>query len=236
LRFKKTIGLVSIALGCCLPALPEQVSCTGVTGNLILNCSFEVNNLTGTYAYSTDGIVASPWTFSGNLSGISRSDGPWGNGVTNGSYAAFLQTGGADNGTSAISQSLTLLVGTTYDLIFDSAQRQPMGSTSYLADPYSVSFNGVTIGTVSAAQLTTTPATFEFIFSTSNTGISTANPATSGLLTFTATGAFGGDLDSTLDNVSLVGTPEPASVLLGAPVLALFALRRRRSGSRKATK
>ncbi|MBG8556110.1 Ig-like domain-containing protein [Hymenobacter guriensis] len=92
--------------------------------NGLQNGSFEANNVDPrTFKQKADGVVATPWSFSG-LAGVSRNDSPFGSVTSEGDAVGLVQTStDVVNGTDAsISQQLAVPTG-SYRVSFRAAQR-----------------------------------------------------------------------------------------------------------------
>jgi len=186
----------------------------------VVNSSFEVPSMGGSYAYNPSG---AGWTFAGDSaianyqSAFSFSTPP------DGTQVGVLQS--ASGSGSTIDQVLSgLAIGDSYTVSFYLADR--VGS-NYVANPVTVSFGGTNIGTY-----TPTSTSFQ-LFTATFTAASV-----SGDLMFSAA-AENPDFDTGLDLVTVSAgtasaTPLPGALPLFASGLGAFGLlgwRRKRKGA-----
>lgn len=189
--------------------------------NLITNGTFSNNNLKTVAAeYANNGVKATGWNFSG---GLWDGSGVLAIGANNWSYTtppngekdiAFLQ------GSSYISQTLSLTKGATYTLTFYLTSRP-----GYNVDPVDVTIGGKLLGT----KITLTKGQTWIKETETYTATSTGNQ----LLTLAGMNASGptlikaNDFDAGLADFSMV-VPEPAiALLLPFGLLFVSGLRKR---------
>jgi hypothetical protein len=221
---KKSVLAISLvfALGAANAAVPAA--------NVIANGSFETSNVAaGGYKYAANGVVASPWSFTGS-SGIATNNSAWGGTAFDGSSYAFLQGAGG-----AISETFSALAG-QYTIDFSLAQRM-VNAVGY--QKISVSFDGQLLSSQASTSIRT-PAigddeelggwtSYSFLLNSVAAGNHT--------LTFAGLGsidAHGNARDTSvfLDNVSVAApVPEPESyaMLLAGLCLMTTIVRRRKA-------
>jgi hypothetical protein len=162
----------------------------------ITNGSFEIPGLTaGTFQYDPSGAT---WAFIGNA-GIASNGSAFGFlAAPAGVQEAFLQTGTVSN---SFSETITGVAAG--DMVRFSWAQRP----GFVANPVTVTYNGVTIFSGSPGSTTWTTVT--------SSPIASGQP-TSGLLVFSGSSTVGVDLDTGIDNVVGVSSsvPEPCSMLL----------------------
>jgi hypothetical protein len=186
----------------------------------VVNYSFEVPSMGGSYQYDPSG---AGWTFSGYSVIANYQSGFYFSTPPDGTQVGVLQS--ASNNGSSIDQVLSgLASGDSYTVSFYLADRANPNGTRYLANPVTVSFDGTNIGTY-------TPTSIDFQLFTATFTAASA----SGDLMFLAA-ANGGDLDTGLDLVTVSAaapsaTPLPAALPLfasGLGVMGWLARRRKR--------
>lgn len=184
--------------------------CGSISGNLVLNCGFETGDFTS-------------WNLSGNdvpisegvLYGVETIDPfplPGGTNPNSGMFQAFFSDQAADPTT--LSQTLTTVAGHQYTISFYLAQ-QLIGPGTVNNDVL-VSFGGSTVENLSDVGVQ------------GYTHYTATVDATSASTTFNI--KLGNDVgEFLLDDVSVVASPEPATlpVLVGFVLLAAFFVRRR---------
>ncbi len=176
-----------------------------LSADIVVNGGFETGNFTG-------------WTLNGNIDDGGGMPAVFVTGafVNSGDYAADL---GAVTNNTLLDQTLSVTPLTSYKITFFVSQGFDPDPTNEVTNFFSASFGGVT-----GLTLTDAPAfDYEMFSFYATTGVS----QTSALLEFKTHN----DVDFyNLDDVSVVATPEPASLLLFGSTLAILggALRRKR--------
>ncbi len=174
---------------------------------LVVNGGFETGDFSG---WSVTGDVTSS-AFASQFYGVDTQD------AASGTYGAYL---GSELSPLTLSQSVTLQPAHYYDVSFSLAQLS--APSAGFTNSFQLSLAGQTV--FSEANAPVSPYTdYSFTVSTSPT------EAGSGLLQIVSQNDLG---YFSLDNVSVstgAATPEPASLLLIAPALAILVLRRRKS-------
>jgi hypothetical protein len=188
-------------------AVTILIASSGVRAATIVNASFETPFLGSGFQYNPPGAT---WTFLGN-SGIAGNGSAWGFApAPDGTQVAFLQV----SGTTSSSFSQTISAVAPGDRIsFFHAQRPGYGINSY-----DVLYNSTLLGSFSPASTTFVQVSV----------VIPGGAPSSGTLLFQSTGATGGDRGTGIDalTVTAAAIPEPASLVLFAPALALLTLRR----------
>jgi hypothetical protein len=172
----------------------SQVVNAVVAPAALVNASFEVPALNGSYQYNPTGAGVG-WTFSAN-SGIESNGSAFGAAsAPNGVQAAFIQA------TGSISQALSLNAG-NYTLSFQIAKRSCCVSPNI--QPIKVAVDGIQIGSlVSPASTSFAPISLPF------------SVASTGAHTFSFTGTDPTDKTTFIDNVTVtVASPPPPGTTL----------------------
>jgi hypothetical protein len=180
------------------------------SANLIRNCGFETGDLTSW--------VGIPVNETGNWFGVDKFD------ALTGTYGAYLGGFGSynagDSNYGFLYQVPTLTSGVEYTLSFDLAHNASSNPTAIPDNFFGVRIYGSLVPSlevVNARNQALTAYSYSFTATTSST-----------LVSFLAEDA---NFYFSLDNVSLVPAPEPASFLLVAPAMGglLWLTRRRRT-------
>ncbi len=202
-----------IALIACLAIGGAAVQ--AVAGPVIVNGSFEAPvQSSDSYTYDPTGAGVG-WTFSGYGGIAAEGSSLFSAAPPVGSQAAFLQVDGGNTG--SMDQSVTgLTIGNSYDFSFFLAAMPGMA-----ADPITVSFGGVNLGTFVSNSTAWTEFTTAAVVATS----------TAMTVQFSSS-SQSGNLVSDIANVGIADppqAPEPSTFLLFAPLAAtiLFIYRRR---------
>ncbi|WBO84439.1 beta strand repeat-containing protein [Hymenobacter yonginensis] len=117
-----------------------------VVPNGLQNGSFETNNVAAnTFLYQTQGVIATPWTFTGAGSGVSRNNSAFGSTAIDGGAVALLQ-----NNDMAISQNLAVPTG-NYQINFRTIQR----NYTSLDQRLNVFVNDVFVGSIQPNNIPT---------------------------------------------------------------------------------
>jgi hypothetical protein len=117
-----------------------------VVPNGLQNGSFESNNVAANaFLYQTQGAVATPWTFTGAGSGVSRNNSGFGSTAADGNAVALLQ-----NADMAISQNLAVPTG-NYQVSFRTIQRNFTSRDQRL----NVFINDVFVGNIQPSNAST---------------------------------------------------------------------------------
>jgi hypothetical protein len=212
-RFRTLLVLASAA-SASLASIAQGQSCRTVVGNLVTNCSFEVNTIT------------SPWLWVNTVTGWESNGSPnkfeiW-RGLDSFAAADGMQHLELDvhhaNSNTTISQMLNTQLGQEYTVTFSMAHRNGGGGAQY-------SMLDLLINDVSFFQtaMLSTPYVWNVV---STKFIATGSQTKLG---FRALGTQNTHGDH-LDNIAVVATvPEPStSALIGAGLLALGVVARRR--------
>ncbi len=212
------------ALGLLVALAPLALPAAAFAAPMVSDASFEAV-ATGSSGYVYTPTDTGAWTFQNDSGVVSNGSGFGFANAPDGTKAAFVQSYFGSS-SSALSETISgLTVGTSYTVSFDLAGRPGSG---FGADPVLVAVGGVNLGTY-------TPTTAGYSAFTTQ---SFTAAATSTTLAFLGTaGAASQDLATAIDLVSVTASgaatavPEPASMaLLGAGVLGVLGLRRRRTG------
>ena len=173
---------------------------------LVTNGGFETGDFTG---WTVTGTATSS-AFASEFYGVDTMD------AASGTYGAYL---GSEFSTLTLSQSLAVQPAHYYTVSFSLAQLS--APQTGFTNSFQVLMGGQTVFSETNAPVS---AYTNFSFTTSTS----PSAATSQMLQLVSENDLG---FFSLDNVSLstgAATPEPASLLLIAPALAFFALRRRK--------
>ncbi|WP_170172657.1 beta strand repeat-containing protein [Hymenobacter rigui] len=155
-----------------------QVLSGGATfANGLQNGSFETNNVDpGTFKKTADGVVATPWRFTGTA-GVSRNNSGFGSTAADGDAVALVQSNGDNN--ASISQNLGVPTG-SYQIRFRAIQR----NYTALDQRLNVFVNDVFVGSIQANNIPTydtfTSATFDVTAPDLTATVSSTAAATGG--------------------------------------------------------
>jgi|GEM_PF-2347922 len=134
-----------------------QSGTSTAVANGVQNASFETNNVDpSSFKKTADGVVASPWAFTG-LAGVSRNGSGFGSTAADGNAVALIQSAGDNN--ASVSQNLAVPSG-SYQINFRAMQR----NYTSLDQRLNVFVNDVFVGTIQPNNIPTydtfTSATF----------------------------------------------------------------------------
>lgn len=193
----------------CLAALGLMTALSLQASTVVTNPSFETPSEAGGFAYNASGAT---WTFLGQAGIASNGSSFAFLAAPDGVQEAFLQVYAAAAAGSFSETVTNVAVGDVIN--FFEAQRP-----GYAPSSFNVLYNGSVLGSFTPGSTTWLRASV-----TIPTGA-----ASSGTLTFQATGAAGSDLDAGIDDitVSSAATPEPGTILMGALGVALLLARDR---------
>ncbi|WP_167856919.1 Ig-like domain-containing protein [Hymenobacter aquaticus] len=177
--------------------------------NALQNGSFESNNVgASSFLYQSQGVVASPWTFGGAFSGVSRNNSAFGSTAFSGDAVLLLQSTNGDNNASA-SQNLAVPTG-SYQVGFQAIQRNYTARDQRL----NVFVNDVFVGSIqpnniptydaftSAAFSVTAPALTATISSTATSPTNTSPIPVTVTFSASVTGFVAGDVTVTGGTIS----------------------------------
>ena len=164
---------------------------------ILLNSSFEDNNVTtGSYLYAGS-VVADPWVFDGG-SGISANSSAWFGFTSTGDYFAFLQL------SSAVSQTFTSDGDYKIGISFDMVERTAGYSPDQVVEVW---FDGARQTSINPGSSWNT-----YTLNDITVGVGSHSLEFRGISTYDAAG----DASAFIDNIQLTSTPvpEPAAVSL----------------------
>lgn len=176
---------------------------------ILLNSTFENNNVSsGSYLYAGT-VVAEPWVFDGG-SGISANSSAWSGYTSNGNYFVFLQN------TSSVSQTFNSDGDYKLDISFDMVERTAGYSPDQVVEVW---FDGT-------RQTSINPESSWNTYTLNDIAIGSGSHSLEfrGISTYEAAG----DASAFLDNIQMTSrpVPEPATVSLLAVGLIPWIIRR----------